>query len=442
MIRKILKRLDIDEHVAHSLLLRSWSIVSGAVLILLIPTTLSKSEQGFYFTFASILATQVFFELGLNTVITQMAGHEMAFLKMTREGPAGSATHADRLRSLFALTQKIYRVIAGLFFIFALVGGFLFFQSDFVTTPLHAVAWCFLVLFTSINLYFSPVLATLEGMGLVKQVAQLRLAQSICGNILLWVLLLANTGLTGVIAVPLAAAVGSFVWLSRSYGWALSATRPNKENAISWRREIFPFQWRIALSWLSGYFIFQLFNPFAFKHFGPEVAGQLGLSLTIFTTIGSLSISWINAKIPIMTQAIARHDKPGLRQVFMSALTRSSALNLCAGAGFIGLIMVCQHFGLKISERVLSPDILLILMASTLANHVIFSAAIFMRAHKVEPMLANSIVTAILTVIAIFFGSKAGLHSMMLSYLAVIVLVSLPWTLILWRQFYERSNPA
>lgn len=33
---------------------------------------------------------------------------------------------------------------------------------------------------------------------------------------------------------------------------------------VSWKTEIWPLQWRIALSWLSGYFIFQLFTPILF----------------------------------------------------------------------------------------------------------------------------------------------------------------------------------
>lgn len=33
---------------------------------------------------------------------------------------------------------------------------------------------------------------------------------------------------------------------------------------VNYFNEIFPYQWRIALSWISGYFIFQLFNPVLF----------------------------------------------------------------------------------------------------------------------------------------------------------------------------------
>ena len=43
---------------------------------------------------------------------------------------------------------------------------------------------------------------------------------------------------------------------------------------ISWRKEVFPMQWKIALSFMSGYFVFQLFTPVLFHYQGAEVASQ------------------------------------------------------------------------------------------------------------------------------------------------------------------------
>jgi hypothetical protein len=45
---------------------------------------LTAVEQGFYYTFGSVLALQVFVKLGLVTVIVQMASHEWNFPKNDR----------------------------------------------------------------------------------------------------------------------------------------------------------------------------------------------------------------------------------------------------------------------------------------------------------------------------------------------------------------------
>jgi hypothetical protein len=67
---------------------------------------------------------------------------------------------------------------------------------------------------------------------------------------------------------------------------------------IHWGTEVWHFQWRIAVSWLCGYFIFQLYNPVLFAYKGAVIAGQMGMSLTLCAALQSISISWINTKAP------------------------------------------------------------------------------------------------------------------------------------------------
>ena len=55
-------------------------------------------------------------------------------------------------------------------------------------------------------------------------------------------------------------------------------------------------QWRIAVSWMCGYFIFQLFVPVLFAYRGPLEAGQMGISLSISNVLASVAISWVNTK--------------------------------------------------------------------------------------------------------------------------------------------------
>jgi len=59
-------------------------LLAGPVGLYLIATFLTKSEQGYYYTFGSVLGLTVFFELGLSYVIIQFTSHEMAGLKNGR----------------------------------------------------------------------------------------------------------------------------------------------------------------------------------------------------------------------------------------------------------------------------------------------------------------------------------------------------------------------
>lgn len=440
MIKKILQTLEIDKHIGQSLLLRLWSIFSGVLLIILIPSTLTAAQQGYYFTFSSLLATQVFFELGLNTVILQIVGHERAHLEFEHTSmPSGPDVHLSRLYSVFQLLRKAYRIISILFFLFALIGGCLFFKTESISDLEWFPIWFFLVLFTTINLYISPFLASIEGMGFVADVAKLRLKQSIVGSILLCSLLLSGIGLRAVIAVPATASIFSMIWLLKNFKWVL--IRRSEEfikSKVSWRSEIFPFQWKMALSWLSGYFISQLINPVVFKKFGPIEAGKIGLALTVFATIGALSYSWVNAKVPEMVKLIALSQITELKKLFWGVLLRSTILNFVCGMLFILVIFISKKFNLSIVTRIPSVEVLGALMLITFINNLIFSAAAYMRAYKEEPMLLNSIIVALLISVAVYVGSYVSVLTIVWLNALVMAFVALPWTLIIFKKYYLR----
>src|SRR4051812_22559277 len=61
--------VGIDRPVLHTLLGRGWSLVAGPVTLLLITRFLSPEQQGYFYTFGSLAALNVFFELGLSYVL-------------------------------------------------------------------------------------------------------------------------------------------------------------------------------------------------------------------------------------------------------------------------------------------------------------------------------------------------------------------------------------
>ena len=74
---------EIDRAVFVGLLNRMWSLIAGPISLVLIGFYFSPQVQGYYYTFATLLALQVFVELGIGAVIQQFASHEWAKLKRT-----------------------------------------------------------------------------------------------------------------------------------------------------------------------------------------------------------------------------------------------------------------------------------------------------------------------------------------------------------------------
>jgi len=195
---------------------------------------------------------------------------------------------------------------------------------------------------------------------------------------------------------------------------------------ISWRREIWPFQWKIALSWLSGYFIFQLFNPVLFAFRGAVEAGQMGMSINVMTSISAMAIAWVNTKSAPFGRLVARRDFKTLDRMFFPALWQSFAVIMAAGIAFWSaafyLSVIHHHF----STRLLDPFSLGLLVATTIINHIVFAEAVYLRAHKQEPFLGISILNGCLIGLSTYFlGREFGAPGMMAGYFLINVVVGL-----------------
>ncbi len=405
---KISRKIGIDSTVAYTVISRIWQSSSGLISIFVFAQFLLPEEQGFYFTFASIIALQVFVELGFSAVIVQCVSHECANLNLLDCGIlVGPRQYRDRLASFMKLILKWYGVATLLIIILLLPSGYVFFlkQQAKYAGIVWQSPWFCLVLSFSIFFYLSPLLCFLEGCGRMKEVAKMRFIQDLVANLLLW------GGCFGKISLwvaPLCYAGRSLVvllWVGtswrRRFFTELLASKP--QTIVDWRNEVFPFQWRMALSWVSGYFIFQLFNPVLFVYHGAVVAGQMGLSLSACNSIAAIAIAWINTKTPVFGNLIAKKRYVELDELFFRILKQSFVVILFLVVCFIVMIYFLQLFQPSLGGRFLPILPLLLLNGALLINHLSFSQAAYLRAHKREPLLVNSIIMACLMGLSTYF---------------------------------------
>jgi hypothetical protein len=104
-------RLGLDRAVVFTVLARAWTRGSGLITIVLIARFLLPVEQGYYYTYASLIALQMVFELGFSQVVMQLASHERAHLSIGPDGSvAGGQTAHARLASVLQLSVRWYGV--------------------------------------------------------------------------------------------------------------------------------------------------------------------------------------------------------------------------------------------------------------------------------------------------------------------------------------------
>ena len=436
--RNIASKLGIDKAIFFTSLARIIQATGGVVSVLFVARFLTGVEQGFYYTFGSIVAIQIFFELGFNGIITQYVAHETSHLKWSESGIElkGESKYLSRLSSLLHLSIKWYSRFAIILFITLLVVGFMFFTkySSNEDTVMWKTPWILLAITTTINLLIIPVLAFFEGLGKVKNVAKIRLCQQTIGLLFIWGGFFLGAKLyvpaiNGVITVIIALLL---IWFNSffkilSYIWKIPIVEK-----VNYRKEIFPYQWKIALSWISGYFIFQLFNPVLFAFDGAIVAGQMGMTLAALNGIQSLSLSWMTTKVPLYSGLIAQKKYNELNSIFDITLKQSVFINGAALFFMFIVIFVIRHFhlviaGLDLSSRFLDYLPMLLMMIPLFVNQYVVSWATYLRCHKKEPYLNLSIVLGSMCCLStILLGKYYGVIGVTSGY-CLITLFSVPW---------------
>lgn len=435
--------LGLDRAIAFTVLARVWSSSAGIITILLIARFLSAAEQGYYYTFGSLVALQIVFELGFSIVILQLASHEKAHLSISDEGVvSGDPIAHERLASVLQKSVRWYSVLAGLMAVLLIPSGFYFFSRH--QHPAQSVAWqlpwCMVVLAATFTFQIDPILSFLEGCGQVANVARLRMSQAVLGSLLVWSALALHRGLFAPAMMILGQVIAGVVWLHRRRRLLLGLFRQKTvSHRVRWRTEIWPFQWRIAVSWICGYFIFQLFNPVLFAYRGPVAAGQMGMSLSIAGALTSVAIAWVNTKAAPFGSMIARRDFAQLDKVFFQALRQS--VSVCAGGSLVvWLGCIYLHTArLRFAQRMLDPPSMGILLLGTIINVIVFAEAVYLRAHKEEKFLSGSILGAVLIGSSTYWiGKRYGAIGMVSGYLAVGIVVGLGYNTYIFLKYRKQ----
>lgn len=436
LIKSGVNKLGIDEAIAFTVLSRVLQAVGGVVTLLFVAKYLTKVEQGYYYTFGSILAIQIFFELGLSNIITQFVAYENAHLIwINKTSFSGSDESSSRLASLLRFTVKWFAVISILLFFGLLIAGYFFFSEYGNVNVNWHIPWVILSVTTSLSLMISPILAFFEGLGRVKEVAQIRMIQQVVQLSFALTLFYLDFKL---FSVPVATIISFLIiplWIFFGKKRELLTFIWNKigDRHVNYRLEIFPYQWKIALSWVSGYFIFQLFNPVLFATEGPVVAGQMGMSLAVLNSIMALAFSWMTTKVPTYSSLIAKKEYLQLDTLFDKTLIQSALLNASALIILFIFIFSLRYFGIKIGgknfgDRFLPYLPMLFMMIPIFLNHYVASWATYMRCHKKEPMLVQSIVMGILCAIStLILGNYFGVMGITSGYL-ILTIIGFIWT--------------
>ncbi len=435
----LLQNIGVDRAVLFGLLARIWSLCAGPIVAILIATKFTPELQGYYYTYSTLLGLQIFVELGLGIVIVQFASHEWSRLNMDESGQiVGDKDSLSRLVSIANIASKWY-LAGGIMVAIGLgIGGYLF----FVNSPHAGINWIppwfLLCAITGITICLVPVWSLLEGCNQVARLYSFRFYQGILVNITICIAILMGADLWTASISGIVSLACSLFFIKKCY-WnfvkRLLLSKPDGPT-IHWSADMLPMQWRIALSWVSGYFCFSLFVPVLFKYHGPVVAGQMGMTWSIVGAVGAISSAWLSPRVPQFGMLVAQRMYEELdRQLWkiakiVTGISASVALAIWLLVLFLNILDygMAERFAMRMAPPL--PTFLFLLAQIIMISSMPFST--YLRAHKKEPLVFLSVLSAVLMGCSTFFlGKYYSLDGIAFGYL-ILNIALIPIVFLIW----------
>lgn len=424
-VERFVSDLGIDKAIFYTVIGIIWSSMAGIISMYFIVNYLTLEQQGYWYTFISLGALATFAELGFTTIITQFISHEYAHLKEKDGRICGDPQRVDRAISLVKFSLKFYLIITAVAFIILSILGILFLINS-TSNYLLLLSWVAYSLTGALLLMVSLIASILKGFNRVDKAQMIITIAGFASYIATWTALVAGFTLWALAIGGISNIILSlWIFFSSSKPLWNQIYRTKIKGSYNWFKETLPLQWRYAISWSSGYFIFQFIVPVTMFYAGADAAGKLGLSLVIARSVQNMANSWGMTKVPQFNMYVAQKKRSNIDNLLKN-LQKQSLLVFLAGSVIVILILIYIFPLINWNTRVLPTYEIVIILIAEGANLIVFNWAYYLRSHKEEPYMRISAISAL----AIGVGVWAGMYLtsstlIVLSIYCVICLVML-----------------
>lgn len=375
------------------------SMGSNGLLMLAIAVlatrNLSPVEQGFFFAFLSLGTLVQLADFGLSYGALQTASHLVGRGQEEELPP-----FATRVLTFNILTTATAGTLVGV------LGAWLIGREPQAREVLWQGPWYLFMAGVLLAQLTASGLALREGSGQIESVWALRLQQEWAGGAACAAALFAGWGLFGLALMYFGRALPALAWLHRR------RYHPNPSAAPytwrRWRTEVWPFQWRIGVSGLSGYFIFRAFPIIVLLEQGPIPAGKIGLSIAMMNLLLAVTSAWPVSQAARFGMLVASRRFAELLSAVNRLLPRSTLLSATLGGTAALVIWYASESGWPIAARLASPGATTVVLVTASIHHLVMCMAVPLRAERMEPLLTLSFFGSLATCLAIWLAAHYG----------------------------------
>ena len=374
-----------------------WRLVSGPIVMLLVPLFLTETQQGYWYLFGSLSALSIFADLGFSNIILQFSAHEFAFLSFSKDGIlVGDSEHLNKLATFFRFTLKWIGTIGAVVFPIIYIIGIVYFVRDEVLS-IYFLPWTIYAVGSLINFFNTSILSFIEGLNKIAEVQKIRFAVNIIYTCIIAIVLVLHGNIFALALGMLISSCTIFISLFGKFRSFLSQLLVlAKIYTYPWRQKVMPLFIKYALSFSSGYFIFQIYTPLMHFFYGPVLSGKVGISLSLVFAVFNMANIWLYTITPRINMLVSAKNWSVLDTLFVKRLLFALGTYIIIGIGVVLFIWLFGRVWIvpKVIGRFLPVIPMSILYICYFIQLFVNALALYLRGHKQEPYMVLSIVSA------------------------------------------------
>lgn len=373
------------------------SLIRGPIVMLLVPLFLTKLEQGYWYTIGSLSALSTFADLGFGTLVGQFSAHEFSKLRFDKNlRYDGEKNDIERIASLYKYVLKWALCVCVIAYPIIMGAGIAVLNShgDMET---WIAPWIIYMLAGGLSFIVRISLSFFEGCNLISKIQTNYAISSIA---LAGVTIGMLVGKCGLYALAIPAVISfliNFVLMFIVFRHAIIQLLKTKiVHNYHWGRNFLSLIWKYAISWASGYFIFQIYTPLAYIVYDPIIAGEVGITMTLIQACFTIANTFNAMFVPKINISVANREWGKAEGLCKKGLLLSMPLYVL-GATIIMLGLGLGQGKIALFDRFLPVSIAVVLIVAWFLQIPINTIATYGRAHKQEPFLIISVVGSLFT---------------------------------------------
>ena len=389
-------------------------------------------DQGFYFAFISFGIMLQLCDFGLSYATLQSASHLAATGRASQIAPLG----ATALRINVVGTLAAWAIVG-------VLGWSVFSASGHEAGGAWRWPWIVFISGVAFNHFTAPSIFLVEGGVSVTVAWRFRMLSEIVSGAMLILALALGLGLW---------ALAAYYWtrFAMTASWMRSANMPRFMNEsqrrrdrfslAAWRRDVWPFQWRVGVSAIAGYLVFQAFSPIFFALQGPSAAGRFALSLSVMNALVMVTTAWPISQAAHFGGMLGRKETGALSIRLAQLLIGSTVFAVVAAVAAFAALFALDRFDPKVAARFADLGTTGFLVAAAIVHHLVACLTVVLRSERRDPLLWLSVAGGAVTVATMTaVAATSTARGIALAYL-VCTTLGLPIAYAIFRKFAQRHG--